>query len=156
MLHFAVSLPVSMFCVVDPKDVMNVFPPPCPHIRALGNPLRVFCCFSFIWLPSLESPIVPALLAPHLANLLFWGGEKASSDVLSPLNSTLFFPLSLTCFAGLSRAKAAEMIRLWRRAFQPRLPPNWFPVTWLRRRKVSFNSCVLKYVKITYLLLWVS
>lgn len=38
------------------------------------------------------------------------------------------------------------MIRLWRSAFQLHLPPNRFPVTWLRRRKVSFTTCNLKCV----------
>lgn len=144
----------------------------CPQTRALGNPLRVVCCFSFIWLLCRESPIVPALLAPHLCsqlryritcNCVFFKGGGWSA-LIFPSNSSLFVPLSLLSpssnrkfvfchfpvatrrsltvllarFAGLSRGRAAEMIRLWRRVFQPRLPTNWFPVTWLQRRKVSF------------------
>lgn len=150
------------------------FPPRlCPQTRALGNPLRVVCCFSFIWLLCRESPIVPALLAPHLCsqlkyritcNCVFFKGGGGDQllfshqillslfllSLLSPSSNRKFvfchFPVatrrSLTAllarFAGLSGGRAAAMIRLWRRVFPPRLPTNWFPVTWLQRRKVSF------------------
>lgn len=152
MLHFTVEFPFLLcFAWWIQKMWWTLSPRLCPHTRARGNPLRVFCCFSFIWVPCRPSPMVPALLAPHLcpqlkiqANL-FWGGKSLISCYF-PIKLcsfiSFFLTPSLTCFAELSRGKAAKMIRLWRSAFQPHLPPNRFPVTWLQQRKVSFNSCI--------------